>query len=196
MKKNLKLLLVSMFLLPAVMITAQAQDVTLQKHVIGSGGSVGQTITTDNGNTITLSGTVAQTAVETKEVSGGAAGLVTLHEGFWTPEAEVISDVEVDETTSNSLSNYPNPFNGSTNIQFSLEQAANVTIRVYDINGSLVGTVISNETMQARESISIPWDAKDQFGTPLSSGSYLYELSIEPMNGRSFSLRNVMVIVK
>jgi hypothetical protein len=50
--------------------------------------------------------------------------------------------------------------------------------------------------MQAREGISVPWNAKDQFGTPLSSGSYLYELSIEPMNGRSFSLRNVMVIVK
>ena len=196
MKKNLKLLLVSMFLLPAVMITAQAQDVTLQKHVIGSGGSVGQTITTDDGKTITLSGTVAQTAVETKEVSGGAAGLITLYEGIWTLEAEPMTNVEDEETTSNSLSNYPNPFNGSTNIQFSLEQAANVTIRVYDINGSLVGTVINNETMQARESISIPWDAKDQFGTPLSSGSYLYELSIEPMNGRSFSLRNVMVIVK
>lgn len=196
MKKNLKLLLVSMFLLPAVMITVQAQEVTLQKHVIGSGGSVGQTITTDNGKTITLSGTVAQTAVETKEVISGAAGLITLYEGFWTPEAAVISDVEVVETTSNSLSNYPNPFNGSTNIQFSLEQAANVTVRVYDINGSLVSTVINNETMQAKSGISIPWDAKDQFGTPLSSGSYLYELSIEPMNGRSFSLRNVMVIVK
>lgn len=196
MKKNLKLLLVSMFLFPAVMITTQAQEVTLQKHVIGSGGSVGQTITTDNGKTITLSGTVAQTAVETKDVISGAAGLITLYEGFWTPEAEVISDVEIEETTSNSLSNYPNPFNGSTNIQFSLEQAANVTVRVYDINGSLVSTVINNETMQAKSGISIPWEAKDQFGTPLSSGSYLYELSIEPMNGRSFSLRNVMVIVK
>ena len=196
MKKNLKLLLVSLFLLPVVMFTTQAQEITMQKHVIGSGGSVGQTITTDNGD-ITLSGTVAQTAVETKSVLGGAGpdGL-KIYEGFWTPTEATVTSVEDDVTTSNSLSNYPNPFNGSTNIQFSLEQTSNVTVRVYDINGSLVSTVLNNETMQAKESHSVAWDAKDQFGTPLSSGSYLYELSIEPMNGRSFSLRNVMVIVK
>ena len=194
MKNNLKLLLVSIFLFPAVMFTTQAQ-VTLQKHVIGSGGSVNQTITTDNG-TITLSGTVAQTAVESKTVMGGAGqDGIKIYEGFWTP-SDIVSSVEEVEATSNSLSNYPNPFNGSTNIQFSLEQASNVTVRVYDINGSLVSTVLNNEAMQAKEAHSVAWDAKDQFGTPLSSGSYLYELSIEPMNGRSFSLRNVMVIVK
>lgn len=198
MKNNLKLLLVSLFLLPAVMITVQAQEVTLQKHVIGSGGSVGQTITTDNGKTITLSGTVAQTAVESKQAMGSAGPVgVKIYEGFWTPITEVSTGVEETGTTSNSLSNYPNPFNSSTNIQFSLEQASNVTIRVYDINGSLVNTVVNNQTMSAQADISVPMDAKDQFGSPLSSGSYLYELSIEPISGgRSFSLRNVMVIVK
>lgn len=197
MKKNLKLLLVSIFFLPVVLITTTAQDVKLTKFVIGSGGSVGQTVQMDNGKQLILNGTFAQTAVEQKMGSGGAGAPVNLYEGFWTPQPTVITDVEDQPNSANSLSNYPNPFSESTNIRFSLEQASYVTIRVYDINGALVNTVLSNEIKQPGNDLSVQWVAQDQFGAPLSSGSYLYELSIEPLNsGRSFSLRNVMVIVK
>lgn len=196
MKRNLKLLLVSLFLLPVVMITTQAKDVTLQKSVIGAGGSVGQTIQTDNGP-ITLSGTFAQTAVESKTLSGSAGPGITIYEGFWTPETKAVTGVDNTPVSANSLSNYPNPFSESTKIQFSLEQSSNITIRVYDINGALVSTVVNNEPYSKGDNLSVNWNAKDQFGAPISSGSYLYELSIEPISGgRSYSLRNVMVIVK
>ncbi|MFA7326902.1 MAG: FlgD immunoglobulin-like domain containing protein [Candidatus Kapaibacterium sp.] len=196
MKKTIKLLLVTAFLLPVVLFTTQAQDAKLLKSVIGAGGTVGSTVTTDNG-TITLNGTVAQTAVETKTLTGGAGPGLTIHEGFWTPLEEVSTGVEEEGTSANTLSNYPNPFAASTNIQFTLENNSNVTIRVYDINGALVSTVVSNQMFSAGTQQNVSWDAKDQYGTQLSSGSYLYELSIEPMTGgRSFSLRNVMVIVK
>lgn len=195
MKKNLKLLLVSLFLLPVAFLATQA-EVTLQKSVIGAGGSVGQTIQTDNGP-ITLSGTLAQTAVETKNISGGAGPGVTLYEGFWTPDEDKPTGVEDNAVSSNTLSNYPNPFNSSTKIQFSLAQNSYITIRVYDINGSLVSTVVDNQPYTKGDNLSVDWDAKNELGTPLSSGSYLYELSIEPISGgRSYSLRNVMVIVK
>lgn len=196
MKKTIKLLLVTAILLPVVLFTTQAQDAKLLKSVIGAGGTVGSTVTTDNG-TITLNGTVAQTAVETKTLAGTAGPGVTIHEGFWTPGVKTVTGVEDEGTSANTLSNYPNPFSASTNIQFTLENNSNVTIRVYDINGALVSTVVSNQLFSAGTPQNVSWDAKDQYGTQLSSGSYLYELSIEPMTGgRSFSLRNVMVIVK
>lgn len=196
MKKTLKLLLVTALLLPVVLFTTQAQDAKLLKSVIGAGGTVGSTVTTDNG-TITLNGTVAQTAVETKQLASGAGPGVKIYEGFWTPQVKVVTSVDDKGTSANTLSNYPNPFSTSTSIQFTLESSSNVTIRVYDINGSLVSTVVSNQLFSADAPQTVSWDAKDQYGTQLSSGSYLYELSIEPMTGgRSFSLRNVMVIVK
>ena len=196
MKKTLKLLLVTAILLPVVLFTTQAQDAKLLKSVIGAGGTVGSTVTTESGP-ITLNGTVAQTAVETKQLAGGAGPGVKIYEGFWTPFTKVVSSVEKQSVSANTLSNYPNPFAASTNIQFTLESNSNVTLRVYDINGSLVSTVVSNQMFSAGTPQTVSWDAKDQYGTQLSSGSYLYELSIEPLTGgRSFSLRNVMVIVK
>ena len=192
MKKNMKLLLLSIFILPVAIIATQAQEVELQKHVIGSGGSVEQTI---EGSAITLSGTVAQTAVETHELLDQSGVGLTIHEGFWTPE-ELSTDVEQPrDVANNTLSNYPNPLKESTTFRFTLEQPSRVTLRVYDMNGSLVNTVLNNQYVNSED--TVPFDAKDQFGAPLSSGSYLYELAIEPeTGGRSYSLRNVMVIVK
>ncbi len=194
MKKNMKLLLLSIFILPVAIIATQAQDIELQKHVIGSGGSVDQTI---EGSNITLSGTVAQTAVETKELSGTAGPGLTIHEGFWTPELTQVSVDTPTDVANNAISNYPNPLKESTTFRYTLEQPSRVTLRVYDMNGSLVNTVMSNEFATANNENTVPFEAKDQYGTPLASGSYLYELAIEPeTGGRSYSLRNVMVIVK
>jgi hypothetical protein len=45
--------------------------------------------------------------------------------------------------------NYPNPFNPSTNIKFSLAKAGQVSLKIYNVNGQLVKTVIDNENRQA-----------------------------------------------
>jgi hypothetical protein len=193
MKKNMKLLLLSIFILPVAIIATQAQgELELQKHVIGSGGSVEQTI---EGSAITLSGTVAQTAVETNVLIDQSGPGLTIYEGFWTPEELQTNVEQPTDVANNTLSNYPNPLKESTTFRFTLEQPSRVTLRVYDMNGSLVNTVLSNQYVNSED--TVPFDAKDQFGAPLSSGSYLYELAIEPeTGGRSYSLRNVMVIVK
>jgi hypothetical protein len=174
-------------------IATQAQgELELQKHVIGSGGSVEQTI---EGSAITLSGTVAQTAVETNVLIDQSGPGLTIYEGFWTPEELQTNVEQPTDVANNTLSNYPNPLKESTTFRFTLEQPSRVTLRVYDMNGSLVNTVLSNQYVNSED--TVPFDAKDQFGAPLSSGSYLYELAIEPeTGGRSYSLRNVMVIVK
>ncbi|MEO8666576.1 MAG: T9SS type A sorting domain-containing protein [Ignavibacteria bacterium] len=64
--------------------------------------------------------------------------------------------------------NYPNPFNPSTNIEFGLPEAGNVSIKVYDINGKLVST-ISNGFMNAGF-YTVRFDAFN-----LASGIYFYK---------------------
>ena len=67
--------------------------------------------------------------------------------------------------------NYPNPFNPSTQIRFSLTQAAGVSLAIYDVTGRLVRTVLEGATLTAgTHSASV--DMAD-----LPSGVYMYTLS-------------------
>lgn len=65
--------------------------------------------------------------------------------------------------------NYPNPFNPATVISFSLPQKSNVTVKIYDILGNEVRTLI-NETKDAGKH-SVNFNAAS-----LSSGVYFYSI--------------------
>lgn len=69
--------------------------------------------------------------------------------------------------------NYPNPFNPSTEIQYGIENAANVTLKVYNILGSEIATLV-NEYQEAG-GYSIPFNTNDLVDE-LSSGIYFYRL--------------------
>jgi hypothetical protein len=74
------------------------------------------------------------------------------------------------------MQNYPNPFNPSTHIQYSIPIAGPVTVRVYDILGKEVGTLV-NEYQQPG-TYGISFDASH-----LSSGVYIYRLDAGPFTG-------------
>jgi hypothetical protein len=65
--------------------------------------------------------------------------------------------------------NFPNPFNPTTNIKFKITSNCNVKIRVYDILGKLVSTLVDEE--KAPGEYSVTFD-----GSKLSSGVYFYQL--------------------
>lgn len=67
------------------------------------------------------------------------------------------------------FNNYPNPFNPSTLIKFQIKDLKLVTLKVYDITGKLVTTLI-NEKLQPGE-YNISFDGKD-----LASGVYIYRI--------------------
>ncbi len=73
------------------------------------------------------------------------------------------------------LSNYPNPFNASTTISFSLPVTGDVRLEIYDIAGRLVKTLADGE-MNSGEHI-IAWDGTDKAGDSVASGIYFYSLA-------------------
>ena len=65
--------------------------------------------------------------------------------------------------------NYPNPFNPSTTIQFDLPKTGQVTLKVFNVLGEELATLVSNRLPAG--SYSYEWDASS-----LASGVYLYRL--------------------
>ncbi len=70
--------------------------------------------------------------------------------------------------------NYPNPFNSATTIRYHLPQSAQVRITVFNTQGQQIVRLI--DELQPAGSYRISWEGKDANGTPVSSGTYFYEL--------------------
>lgn len=83
------------------------------------------------------------------------------------------------------MQNYPNPFNPVTQISFYMPLDARVSIKLYDVTGRLVTTLINNELRTTGMNI-IEFD-----GTNYASGIYFYRLETE-----GFSDTKKMLIVK
>jgi Peptidase family C25 len=86
--------------------------------------------------------------------------------------------------------NYPNPFTTSTNFWFEHNQPGNllnVRIRIYSVTGKIVKEIARNIFATGTRENDISWDGKDQFGSKLAKGVYLYEIIIQAANGEKKS---------
>ncbi len=70
--------------------------------------------------------------------------------------------------------NFPNPFNPTTEIHFSLDGEAEVQLHIYDISGRLVRTITDRKMMPG--AYVEYWDGRDRFGEKVASGVYFYRL--------------------
>lgn len=73
--------------------------------------------------------------------------------------------------------NYPNPFNPETVIRFSLPIPSNVKIKIFDVLGNEIRTLIDEERSSGKHSIY--WNATDNFGKRVSSGVYFYTITAD-----------------
>jgi glucose/arabinose dehydrogenase len=102
------------------------------------------------------------------------------------PTATTVDDSGNIPKSAQLAQNYPNPFgndalsratgNPTTAIEYALTQNAPVELRVYNLRGQLVRTLINREQSAGKQIIR--WDGRDDAGQILASGAYLYRLKI------------------
>jgi uncharacterized delta-60 repeat protein len=85
--------------------------------------------------------------------------------------------------------NYPNPFNPTTRIEFTLAKSGFVTLKIYDLGGRVVRTLVSQQLSAGYKSVT--WDGKNQDGNDAASGVYFYELKVG-----DFSQSKKMLLLK
>lgn len=119
---------------------------------------------------------------------GGIEGKEGIHltvQDFYLPTmiveresfASVVSNFEL-------YQNHPNPFNSTTTISYALPKAGNVVLKVYDILGKEVATLVNGYKQTGR--YTVEFDA-----SKLSSGMYIYKLVSE-----KYSAVKKMLLVK
>ncbi len=160
MRNNI-FLFISILILSVSVLTAQNSQVSWSSFNMGYGQPM-------SGNTMVKSvvgqnfvGTTQQS--NTQIISGFLAD--TLFRG-------TIVDVKNQEQLPTSYSlwqNYPNPFNPSTTIHFELPKESHVTLKVYNMIGQEVLTVLDENKVAGRYDLRID-------GTSLASGVYFYRL--------------------
>ena len=103
-----------------------------------------------------------------------------IHVNLEYPEVvsvEAISNLPVDYEL---ISNYPNPFNPATTINFSIVKSGKVNLTVYDILGNKLRSLVDQEMGSGH--FQTTWDGLDQNGLAVSSGVYL--LFLETSSGK------------
>jgi sugar lactone lactonase YvrE len=84
--------------------------------------------------------------------------------------------------------NHPNPFSPSTTIEYSAEKATPVSLRVYNVEGKLVRTLVDGERRAGTRAVS--WDGRDDSGRAVSSGVYFYRID----SGRVSQTRRMVLL--
>ena len=93
--------------------------------------------------------------------------------------------------------NYPNPFNPTTLISYALPQNAFVTLKVYDMLGREIKTLVSKEV--AAGNYSVVWNGDDNFGNKVATGAYVYRITAgdpSSSSGQGFVSVKKMLLIK
>lgn len=106
--------------------------------------------------------------------------------GFWYTSAGVITSVEQVPAAVPAAyrleQNYPNPFNPGTTIEFALPKPSHVTLKIYDLLGREVATLVDKKLGPGEYKVT--FDA-----TGLASGVYLYQIRAKDfVKSRKFML--------
>jgi hypothetical protein len=144
---------------------------TTNSHYHTVGSQPGETIKVE----VTYSGS---------EIGSGQHYVSILGSGFKV----VVPTDDLPESYS-MKNNYPNPFNPSTEIKYSLPEAANVNLKVYNVMGQEVATLINNNMSAGFHSIT--FDANT-----LPSGVYIARMNAVGQSGETFTQELKMQLIK
>lgn len=107
--------------------------------------------------------------------------LITMGDGqnHGTPEMPLLTELK---------SAYPNPFNPSTAIAYSMKDAGLVAITIYNVKGQVVKSFRTHHHNGGK--YTIIWDGTNDLGSPMSSGIYYYHMK----SGNYFAIKKVVLV--
>jgi len=85
--------------------------------------------------------------------------------------------------------NFPNPFNPVTTIKFDMKEKGPVTLKIYNVAGQLVRTLVDER--KDAGAYSIAWDGRNNTGATVASGIYFYK-----METKGFSATKKLVMLR
>ena len=104
-----------------------------------------------------------------------------------------VKDAPAIPTAFSLAQNHPNPFNPSTTISYNVEQSGYVSLKIYDVMGRLVRTLVDNKYISAghQTGYNATWNGLDDRGHKAAAGLYIYRLQSGTM-----SMTNKMILLK
>ena len=157
----------------ALLLNVASNSLSLRDVASDDGATVSQAITycdniIDAASNFELAKDIAEQLNKGLAVSAGVIPLGTgdIAYSSFSPNEPVVSF---------GLSRiYPNPFNPTTTLAYSIAEAGMVTVRIYDVKGSLVRTLVNEFQTDAEHVVS--WEGTDTSGAPAASGIYFVRL--------------------
>jgi len=139
-----------------------------------------------------LSGDGVVTVLTFKSLVGGERPDIQLYDvkvGNSNAEMRHLGDVSQVPSEYKMAQNYPNPFNPETKIRFELPKNSLVTMKVYNILGQEVKTLINTEMKAGFHAIK--WNGRNNYGVRVASGVYIYEIRTP-----EFTMAKKMLMIK
>lgn len=87
-----------------------------------------------------------------------------------------INEQNIEKVEFNLKQNFPNPFNPQTNIEFDLKNDSDVNLKIYDVNGKEVNTLLNDNLNSGTHKLI--WNGTDKNNTKVASGVYFYQLNV------------------
>ncbi len=174
-------------------LNSSGSSLDYSTYLGGSGADYGNAIAIDAEGAAYLTGHIFSTDFPTANpYQNSSHGSYDAFVTKLSPDISTdISGLNLDNLPSDFIlsQNYPNPFNPSTTIEFNLPKKSNVTIKIYNLLGQEVQTLVNQQ--YSAGNYRVEWDGKSSNGVQTSSGIYLYRLETD-----SFSETKKMLLLK
>ena len=99
------------------------------------------------------------------------------------------TDDDINSEVAHLCNNYPNPFNPTTTIEFSLQNDSNIDLSIFNLKGQKI-KILANKKFSKGDH-SIIWNGEDYNNKPVSSGVYLYKLNV---NGKIEEVKKCLLL--
>ncbi|MBN1481906.1 VWA domain-containing protein [candidate division KSB1 bacterium] len=120
--------------------------------------------------------------------------ILTPYTSFYADPTVIRNKSEMQPEDFVLFQNYPNPFNPSTTITFHLPENGFVTLKIFDLTGRLVCTLLREQKNAGFHVLQ--WFGTDASGQKVAAGVYLYQIEFTNSGGEMLVLTKKMSLVK